>query len=84
MAMVEKHGLEKAAIAFKAKVRNVEEKLVKNWLGGAGENAVFQDRSWGWFVSLEGSHESFHAGYTKPDIEVGDTAIIRISFYGRQ
>lgn len=35
------------------------------------EDAVI-GRSLGWFVHFEGSRESIHFGFEKPDIEVGD------------
>jgi hypothetical protein len=71
----------KSTLNFGARVASVEEKFVKIWLSGFGDNAQFKDESRGWFVGLEGSHELLFAGMTKPNIEVGDKANIRITFH---
>lgn len=70
----------KASIVFKATVVAVEEKFNDRWLHGVGPDAVFAKDSMGWFVGLSGSYEWIHVGRTAPDISVGDTATVRISF----
>jgi hypothetical protein len=68
-------------INFKAKVVKVEERFNKEWIMGAGENAIFKKVSMGWYVQLAGSWESLFVGATAPDIDIGDIAMIRISFH---
>lgn len=50
----------------------------------AGLKQVQVDGELGWFVLFEGSHEYLGLGEDKPEVEVGDTATIRITFNGRQ
>lgn len=61
-----------------ATVTNVEEHFVPVYLGGVGDNAKFEDRSRGWFVYLQGSHEALHVGMEKPNLEKGDKVRITL------
>ena len=69
-----------AAITFVSRVIAVEEKFVKSWLDGIGDQAHFKDESRGWFIGLEGSYEFLYIGNEKPNIKVGDIATVRITF----
>jgi hypothetical protein len=59
-------------ISFGARVRRCEERKIRQWISGFGNQAVFNDVSQGWYMSLDGSHEAIFVGMTKPDIQVGD------------
>lgn len=83
MALVKSDGLESFAIAFKATVIRVDRKSKKHWTGGIGADATFMDIDQGWFITLDGSHESLFAGAERPNVKIGDMAVVRVSFYGR-
>lgn len=68
----------KELIRFRSKVAVVEEKFIKRWLGGTGNEAKFANEPRGWFIRLEDSYESFYAGKTKPKAAVGDEATVEI------
>ena len=71
---------EPLVVQFVARVIAVNEKKYKQWLGGVGKEATFNEISLGWFVSLEGSHESLFIGFLKPSIRIGSMAIITIEY----
>ncbi len=71
----------KSTLTFGAKVTSVAERFNKVCISGFGDNAKFEDRSFGWFIGLERSHELLFAGMSRPNVNVGDEAIIRINFY---
>lgn len=61
---------------FIVRVVKIEEKFERRWVHGVADKAEFKDVSLGWFVTYEGSHESLHAGSTKPNLKVGDRVLI--------
>lgn len=65
------------------KVLKVEERKTSLWVGGVGSDAVFKEKSLGWFVQLEGSYESLYLGQEKPDLQINDTVDIIISRHER-
>lgn len=70
-------------LRFTAKVVSIEEKKNKRWLFGVGEQAKFHEDSQGWYIGLERSHELLFAGFTRPPINPGDEAVVRINFYAQ-
>lgn len=60
------------------KVVNIEEEFVPTYLSGFGDTALFENRSKGWFVYLEGSYEAIHVGAEKPELTKGDRVRITI------
>jgi len=73
----------KAQVAFTSRVVGVEEKFDHVWTKGVGNLAEFKDISKGWYVGLEGSHEWLHVGDAKPNVDIGDTATVRITFHAK-
>lgn len=69
---------------FQSRVISISERFKQKWVGGAGKDARFEERSLGWFVGLERSHEVLFIGTEKPDIEVDQTVTVRITIHGRQ
>ena len=69
-----------APIVFTARVIAVEEKFGQIWKSGVGPEAKFDRPSMGWFIGLSGSYEWLHVGVEKPNVQVGQTATVRISF----
>lgn len=55
-----------------SKITSVEEEFQPCWLSGFGSGAIFENRSMGWFVYLEGSYEALHVGKEKPELQKGD------------
>lgn len=64
--------------AVYARCVRLEEKFVKAYVDGVGEEARFIDQSCGWFASFEGSYEALHFGDTKPTFDVGN--LVKITF----
>lgn len=54
------------------KVCEVEEEFQPCYISGIGKDAIFENRSKGWFVYLEGSYEALLVGKEKPDLQKGD------------
>ncbi len=54
-------------------VTRVEEKIARQWVSGAGDKAVFDDRSEGWYAVLDRSPASIYLGTGKPGLKEGDT-----------
>lgn len=54
------------------KIVEVEEHFVPAYISGFGAEAVFENRSKGWFLYLEGSYEALHVGKEKPELQKGD------------
>lgn len=63
-----------------ASVKSVQELFYDRYVSGVGKDAQFQKVSRGWFVGLHGSYELLYIGDEKPDIKVGDAAIITVTF----
>ena len=57
---------------------SIERRERKVWAHGKGEFTVFRNVDLGFFMLLEGSHESIHIGFDQPVFRPGDR--IRISF----
>ena len=55
-----------------SKVSAIQEEFDQKYISGFGDNAVFEKKSKGWFVFLEGSYEKLHLGTEKPDWKKGD------------
>lgn len=55
-----------------SKVSAIQEEFDQKYISGFGDSAVFEKRSKGWFVFLEGSYEKLHLGTEKPDWKKGD------------
>lgn len=55
-----------------SKVADVKEEFQPCWISGFGKDAVFENRSRGWFIYLEGSYEALHVGKEKPELQKGD------------
>lgn len=56
----------------------IEEHKQQDYVSGVGDSATFKERSLGWFLFLQGSHEAIHVGMEKPDLRVGDKMKITI------
>lgn len=67
-------------VKFVARVVKITEHKYNQWIKGVGNEAVFQVISLGWFVTLEGSHESIFVGWFKPRIRFGSMATITIEY----
>lgn len=65
----------KTIYVFQACVTNVVEEIERfNWRKNMTDNTVTHDqRSRGWFIALDGSHERIFIGQDKPNIQKGDT-----------
>lgn len=59
-------------------VATLEERKERVYISGIGDNAVFEEKSLGWFVWLKGSYESLHLGMENPGWKVGDQVKITI------
>jgi len=59
-------------------VRGVDERFTQEWIVGVGKEAVFRQRSLGWFLYLGGSFEAIYVGAEKPEFNVGDQ--VKITF----
>lgn len=60
------------------KIVDVEEHFVPTYISGIGADALFENRSKGWFIYLEGSYEAIHVGKDKPELVKGDRVKITI------
>lgn len=58
------------------KVRRVEEKIARRWIGGAGDDAKFQDDSQGWWAVFESCPASMYLGTLRPGLATGDSVRI--------
>lgn len=61
------------------KVLKIEERKTSIWKSGVGSDAVFEDKSLGFFAQFEGSYESLFLGHEKPNLKAGDTVDITIT-----
>lgn len=66
------------AYTVQARIKNLEEKFGRQWVGGIGKDAVYVNVSRGWFINFEGSFESLYFGPDKPHWQEGDE--IKITF----
>ncbi len=53
-------------------VQSVEHKIVRQWTGGIGKDAEFEDDSIGWWAVLGDSRIAFHLGTKEPALKKGD------------
>jgi hypothetical protein len=60
------------------RVLSVRKEMRKIYLSGFGEEAKFREQSLGWYMHLEGSYESLHLGFEKPEIHAGDRVKITV------
>jgi len=66
------------AIKFYSKVISVNRESKDKYEYGVGEHAVFSKVDLGYFMLLEGSHESLHIGFDKPEFRAGDRVSVTI------
>lgn len=59
-------------------VVNLEHRFKRFHVAGFGPDSVFKTEPVGWFVHLEGSHESLYLGTDRPELDSGDPVEIRI------
>lgn len=57
---------------FQTTVVKIAERFERRWVDGRGKDAEFENISRGWFITLEGSHESLGVGAEKPPLSPGD------------
>lgn len=69
---------EATRIVVLSRVIKIEKRITHVWVTGIGENAVFRENDHGYYMTLEGSHESIHVGFTNPSLKAGDK--IKITF----
>ena len=60
------------------RVKSLEERFDKRHVRGAGKEAEFEDRSTGWWLTLDNGI-TFGLGRLKPDVVIGDG--VRIEFF---
>lgn len=64
----------KTIYVFQALVTKVVEEIERfNWHKHEDGAVTHDQRSRGWFIALDGSHERIFIGQDKPDIQKGDT-----------
>lgn len=68
----------KVRYIINTKVANIEEEFVPTYISGIGKDALFENRSKGWFAYFEGSYEAIHVGAEKPELAKGDRVRITI------
>ena len=61
-----------------SEVNTVEEHKVPCYISGIGPDAIFTEKSLGWFVYLKGSHEALHLGPERPTLAKGDKVKITV------
>jgi hypothetical protein len=54
-------------------IRTIERKVVKQWVSGTGDKAVFADEGIGWYATLESCPASLWLGDDEPPFKTGDT-----------
>lgn len=59
-------------------VVDIREIFVQRHVSGAGPDTVFESRSLGWFLFLDGSNEGLHLGSSRPSLKVGDRVKISL------
>lgn len=65
------------------KVIKVFEHKVQSWVGGTGPEAVFKEKSLGFFAQIEGSYESLFLGKELPDLQSSDLVDLTITRHKR-
>lgn len=61
-----------------SKVLDVAQRVTKQWKYGAGDDAIFEEKSLGYYALFEGSFEAIHLGHEPPTLRVGDR--VKITF----
>jgi hypothetical protein len=59
-------------ITWYVTVKKIEERFVRRWVKGVGNEAVFSKDSEGWYVVFAEWAAAAHVGKDKPDFEPGD------------
>lgn len=54
------------------KIRKIEQRAAKRWLGGAGKDAKFIEDTQGWYAVFESCPASMYLGSTEPGLRAGD------------
>lgn len=62
----------------KTTITRVFEHTKKIHVGGFGNDAVFEDRSAGWYITMRGSYEALHVGAERPELAPGDPVKITV------
>ena len=75
-ATFQRHKMTK--IAFYSRIVKIEKRIASEWISGVGDNAKFREIDRGYFMTLEGSHESIHIGFDDPMFKAGER--IKITF----
>lgn len=66
-------------VYIKTKIKSIREEFEKVHVSGVGKDAIFTERSLGYFVAFEGSQEAIYFGDAPPPTwSVGDE--IKITF----
>lgn len=61
-----------------SKVLDVAERVTRKWQRGSGNDAIFVEKSLGYYALFEGSFEAIHLGFDPPAFRVGDK--VKITF----
>ena len=59
-------------------IKDVIHRHSRHCVSGFGDSAVWEERSLGWFVHFDGSHELLYFGDERPEFEKGD--LVKITF----
>lgn len=59
-------------------VKVLEERIAKQHVRGAGNDAEFRERSEGWYATLHEWPAAIHFGDERPDLKIGDRVKITV------
>jgi len=60
-------------------VQEVSQRKIKEWVSGTGNDAVFRDKTIGWYVSFNEAPFSIYVGMAEPEYTKGDKVWLTIT-----